>query len=99
MPDEYSDHFHGMVGEGACQIIANLLSKAETNPVWMTESRWKSYLRSNNWGKHKPKYIPSQDDFCEMGDKLASSFPLNWQYINVGEIRVPERFDNRAVQN
>ncbi|KAJ6447961.1 hypothetical protein C8R45DRAFT_1115600 [Mycena sanguinolenta] len=99
MLDEFSDHFHGMVGEGACQIIGNLLARAENNPSWMTESNWKSYLRSNNWGKHKPKHVPSKEEFWEMGDKLACSFPLNWQYINVGEIRIPETFDNRAAQN
>ncbi|KAJ6485991.1 hypothetical protein C8R45DRAFT_1098731 [Mycena sanguinolenta] len=94
MLDEFSDDFHGMVGEGACQIIGNVLAHAENNPSWLTESGWKSYLRSNNWGKHKPKHMPSKDDFQEIGDKLVRSFPLNWQYINVGEIRVPERFDS-----
>ncbi|KAJ6513486.1 hypothetical protein C8R45DRAFT_1088505 [Mycena sanguinolenta] len=98
MLDEFSDHFHNMVGEGACQIISNLLAHAESNPNWLTESGWKSYLRSNNWGKHKPKYVPTKDEFREMGDKLACSFPLNWQYINVGEIRIPERFDTRAAR-
>ncbi|KAJ6480228.1 hypothetical protein C8R45DRAFT_933157 [Mycena sanguinolenta] len=98
MLDEFSDHFHGMVGEGACQIISNLLACAESNPSWLTESGCKSYLRSN-WGKHKPKYVTMKDEFREMGDKLACSFPLNWQYINVGEIRIPERFDTRAARN
>ncbi|KAJ7163687.1 hypothetical protein C8R46DRAFT_902291 [Mycena filopes] len=92
-----SDHVHGMIGVGALKIVDNLL-KDFTRGVytWRTEGQWRSYLRQNNRGDHAPAYIPSESDFKTVGALMRRAFPINWQQLPLGEIRIPEDFDPRA---
>jgi hypothetical protein len=94
--EEYSDHYRGMVGVGALNILTNLVQKAERNPKWLTDAQWKSYLRSNNYGLHAPTNVPSEEDFNEVGEMIRRAFPINWQHIPVRQLRIPEIFDSRA---
>ncbi|KAJ7208476.1 hypothetical protein B0H12DRAFT_1279377 [Mycena haematopus] len=98
MCEEYSNHFRGMIGAGALQIVLGLVHKAGNNPKWMTKAQWKSYLCPNNFGTRAASYIPNDIDFKEMAEKFAKSFPISWQHIRVSEIRIPEAFDDRAHQ-
>jgi hypothetical protein len=94
--EEYSDHYRGMVGAGALNILTNLVQKAERNPKWLTDAQWKVYLRSNNYGLHAPTSIPFREDFNEVGEMIRRVFPINWQHMPIRQLRIPEVFDPRA---
>jgi hypothetical protein len=97
--EEHSNHYRGMVGVGAAQLIKNMLKKAECNPKWLTEAQWKAYLRPNNFGSYAPTHVPSIKDFDLVGEKIRHMFPINWQHIPLHQIRIPECFDPRATRN
>ncbi|KAJ7353496.1 hypothetical protein DFH08DRAFT_692180 [Mycena albidolilacea] len=94
--EEYSDHYHGMVGVGALNILMNLVQKAERNPKWLTDAQWELYLRSNNYGLHVSTNVPSEKDFNEVGEMIRRAFPINWQHMPVHQLRIPEIFDSQA---
>ncbi|KAJ7305501.1 hypothetical protein DFH08DRAFT_662237, partial [Mycena albidolilacea] len=77
-PKTFDNHYRGMVGVGAAQLIKNMLKKAECDPKWLTEAQWKAYLCPNNFGSYAPTHVPSIEDFNLVGEKIWHVFPINW---------------------
>ncbi|KAJ7312951.1 hypothetical protein DFH08DRAFT_821781 [Mycena albidolilacea] len=99
--EQYSLHVRGYLSNGASTVLEYLSNRILVEKIynWRTKAKWKAYLWGGAKGLYAPTVIPSKVDFKEGWRILDNSFPVNWQYVAVSKIVLPEVFDPHLYRN
>ncbi|KAJ7091551.1 hypothetical protein B0H15DRAFT_948487 [Mycena belliarum] len=87
-------YMRGYLSSGAHQILKNIETDilVKKKYIWRTRADWKEHFRAGQRKTFAPRTIPSPADFAEGAEIFKRSFPVDWSYKDVADIKIPEDF-------
>lgn len=94
--DIFEDNFELWTGEwnAALDHIYRRLADdiARGKAKLRTREKWKHWIRNNEWGQHRPKYLPAPKDFTDVMEGIArSGLQTTWHKTRIDDITFPEQ--------